>query len=130
MKNIINYIPVLLIACIIISFSSCDKITRDLGKATSSGENTMGFYVGGQAVKIKGEFQRGGLTSGPYGVDCGIINGKFIDVYGVSKDPRFYLNITVPVDSLNRDGEYRLQRAWNGKDEAAISDDSNFGGNH
>jgi len=111
MKNSLLYLVVLVLAFFIISASSCHKEDPipDLVPITTTGANTMGFYVDGVPVNIKGK--HGGLSS--VGVKGGIINGEIIYLLGSAENSNPY--------KLNND-------KWH-YDEVSVIDHSDLGGN-
>ena len=109
----------ILISCTLLITSSCDKqeMEPNLVPKTTSGENTMGFYVDGEPVNIKGEWEDNwGLFTNIHGVTAGIKNsGKTFYIYADEEDPwgsddsDYSLNIFIPYDSIkNKVGEFLL----------------------
>ena len=61
MKNLFYLSISILISCTLLITSSCIKqeMEPELVPITTSGENTMGFYVDGEPVNIEGEYDGG-----------------------------------------------------------------------
>ena len=129
MKNSLLYLVVLVLAFFIISASSCHKEDPipDLVPITTTGANTMGFYVDGVPVNIKGK--HGGLSS--VGVKGGIINGEIIYLLDSAENsnPINSISIYLPIDQSNVLKEYKLNNDKWHYDEVSVIDHSDLGGN-
>ncbi len=127
MKNILANLLFLILTTFIISASSCHKEdpVPDLVPITTSGANTMGFYLDGIPINITGEY--GGFT--PKGVTGGIFEGRILYILGGGGEPRSSLTIYIPLDSLDQNNEYVLNKGIFHNDEVLLIDNAPLGGN-
>jgi len=126
MKNLFYLSISILISCTLLITSSCDKqeMEPNLVPSTTSGENTMGFYLDGDPVNIEGE------TGGFCG--CGVSGGINIDdvvrIFGSSDEPDISITIFFPLDSLDRSNEVVINESLYRYEEIESIDDSPLGG--
>ena len=92
MKNSLLYLIVLVLVFFIFSASSCHKEdpVPDLVPITTTGANTMGFYVDGVPHNKKGIYSFGN----PDGVSWGKYADGKINFWGGGGEPRGYLSIS------------------------------------
>ena len=126
MKNSLLYLVVLVLAFFIISASSCHKEDPepDLVPITTTGANTMGFYVDGKKYNFKGKIE--GMQA--RGVNGGINSSKILRIFGAGGESIISLQLFIPLDSVNSNGEYILRRNIDDFDVVSFIDNSPLGG--
>lgn len=126
MKNSLLYLVVLVLAFFIISASSCHKEDPepDLVPITTTGANTMGFYLDGVPVNIRGEY--GGLLS--KGVKYSYYSNNTIGILGSGVSPNWTIVIFIPIDSI-KDNSCIIDHSLYRYMEISYTDNSPLGGN-
>lgn len=126
MKKPLSHLLILALTFFIFSASSChkDDPEPDLVPITTTGANTMGFYVDGVPHNKKGKY--GGFI--PQGVSGGISQDRILNIHGGGGEPVSSLNIYIPLDSLNHNNEYVLDKDIFWIDEVSFIDDGSLGG--
>lgn len=106
--------------------SSCDKqeMEPNLMPSTTTGENTMGFYLDGDPVNIEGE--TGGFCG--CGVNGGINVDDVVRIFGSSDEPDISIVIYFPLDSLDRSNEVVINESLWKYEQIESIDDSPLGG--
>jgi len=126
MKNLFYLSMSILISCTLLITSSCDKqeMEPELVPITTSGKNTMGFYVNGEIVNIEGVL--GGFCS--CGVSGGVSQDNIIRVLGGSDEPNYTVRFYFPQDSINSNKEIFINEFIYKYEEMTFRDDSQLGG--
>jgi hypothetical protein len=96
----------------------------NLVPSTTSGKNTMGFYVDGDPVNIEGE--TGGFCG--CGVNGGINADDVVRIFGSSDEPDISVKFFFPKDSLDLSNEVIINESLYRYEEIRSIDDSNLGG--
>ena len=127
MKNLFYLSMSILISCTLLITSSCDKqeMEPNLVPSTTSGENTMGFYVDGELVNIRGK----GNWSFPEGVNYFLFENYSCEVSGSldeQKYPIAHIRLSFDLDSINPMKPYYLNEDEPGN--GSIIDNSQLGG--
>ena len=127
MKNSLLYLVVLVLAFFIIPASSCHKEEPepDLVPITTTGANTMGFYVDGVVCNKIGKY--GGLSA--YGVIGGLSAEMVLYVFGGGGEPKNSVTIYVPTNGCEINYPYSLNKSILFYHEAVFVDDAPLGGN-
>ena len=117
----------LLFSVLVLTASSCHKEEPepDLVPITTTGANTMGFYVDGVPCNKKGEY--GGINA--FGVSGGIRSNGVLRIFGSGGNPQNSITIYFPLDSLNVENEYQLNKSLFHLDEVSFIEDGFLGGN-
>ncbi|MCO6462257.1 MAG: hypothetical protein J5I59_12710 [Saprospiraceae bacterium] len=125
MKNTLSQLLFLALAFFIISASSCEKEKEpDLVPITTTGANTMGFYVDGVPHNKKGQ----STWSDVYGVRGGVSEEDVLHIYGGGGNPKVTIVIDLHIDINNPLQEYDLNGSDWDKNRITIIDDSPLGG--
>ena len=124
MKNTLSQLLFLALAFFIISASSCEKEKEpDLVPITTTGENTMGFYLDGVTYNKKGVFNFGN----PDGVRWGKYADGKIEFSGGGGDP--YGSIMISFYEIQGIKKYTLSKLTSTTGLGEFIDDAPLGGN-
>lgn len=126
MKSLPFSLFVIITLFITLAAPSCHKEDPepDLVPITTTGANTMGFYVDGVPHNKKGQ----STWSNVYGVRGGISAENILYISGGGGDPKISLTIYLEVDRYNPEKEYILNGLDFYKNRISIIDNSSLGG--
>ncbi len=125
MKNYFTHL-LLLLSILLFTAPSCHKEDPepDLVPITTTGANTMGFYVDGVHYKIKGKIEGNAAR----GVSGGISRNRILRIFGAGGESIISLQLYIPLDSIQSNLEYILKRNIYNFDEVSLIDNSPLGG--
>lgn len=118
---------ILFLCFISLSSSSCckDEPQPDLVPITTTGENTMGFYVEGVPYNIRGI----STWSNPKGVKGGVTQYGVLGILGGINYPKITLTIDILLDTIHPEKEYIINGSDFSTNWVDLIDDAVLGGN-
>ena len=128
MKNLFYLAMSILISCTLMITSSCDKqeMEPELVPITTSGENTMGFYVDGKPFNTERKYD--GTSWCSCGVKGSLNEEGIVYILASGDEPKWTMVIYFHSDSLDHSNEITINESTHRHEEIVYRDDSQLGG--